>query len=608
MIMSEDRDNIRELLSAYIDGEVTQEQSRSVEQAVATDPELALELHELNAAKRLVMGLARERAPRGFVRKVMARAERKHLLGDHQAGGSFGAARWITLAVAAVVLLTAGIGIIAVNMLQTGQGPSPIAKLDDGLGSADGPGNLNISGGSLHGTLGNDRDKVGEKAGVGDMTTGSGIAGGRLVVADAAFDLALRNRKNTSIYTHDVSNTLAVLNETLDRNNVRPLELEAPTEDSKPAGKAAAKKQNVSHGELNFYYNKKQDTEQVQIVVLATDTVIERLNGDLDKLARVQMVSQTPAPDLYKARPDGRFVARRTGPQETRQDADPSGRDEGGVVIARVDDDRTGLGVTSGKRKEGKGDGARSESKMIKEGVIDQPSGKKAPSPAVPPVTEIAKPVASPGVSGDDTGVRPSDIAGADTSVAAKPAPKPPGQGVSQTGNTGAADTDGEKDELAKRGGVPRPEPAKGLVTGPTTRHAESLQVAGGIWKDLSDNEDSSELEALSFRIAEQQKRGESNKELDVQYIKLNKAFRRHILNDDVRRNVQSQQALGVNVQALVININRRSLKSPGTAATQNGTLPRYGEALSRPGATTKSTPVSESTTRQATQPADTSR
>ncbi len=107
MIMNEDRDNTEELLSAYIDGEVTQEQSRTVEQAVAKDPELALELHEVTAAKRLVTDLPRERAPRGFVRRVMYRAERKHLLGDQQAGGAFAAARWITLAVADVVLLTA---------------------------------------------------------------------------------------------------------------------------------------------------------------------------------------------------------------------------------------------------------------------------------------------------------------------------------------------------------------------------------------------------------------------------------------------------------------------------------------------------------------------
>ena len=117
--MNEDRDNIRELLSAYIDGEVTDEQSASIKQAVATDPELAIELHELKAAKRLLLGLPKERAPRGFVRKVMVRAERKHLLGDHHAGGRFAAARWITLAVAATVLLAAGIGIIAVNRLYT---------------------------------------------------------------------------------------------------------------------------------------------------------------------------------------------------------------------------------------------------------------------------------------------------------------------------------------------------------------------------------------------------------------------------------------------------------------------------------------------------------
>ena len=534
MIMNEDRDNIRELLSAYIDGEVTQEQSRSIEQAVAEDPELALELHELTATKRLVAGLSRQRAPRGFVRRVMVRAERKHLLGDHQAGGAFAAARWITLAVAAVVLLAAGIGIVAVNMLGTGQRTSPIAKLDEGGAGPDGPGKTDLDGGLLHGKDGDGRGEEVGKAGAGYATTGRGTTGDRLVVTDGAFDYALGNAKNTSIYTHDVSNTLAVLHKTFDYNDVLPLQLEAPARDSKgadkPDGKPAEKKRGVSRGGLNFYYNKKQDTEQVQIVVLATDEVIERLNGDIDKLARVQKVSQAPASDLYMARSGGGFVAR-----------------GGGVTL-----------------------------------------GKAAPAPVVTPAPKGAAPSGS----------------------------KPPGKGVSQTGNAGAAnapatvltDTSGRKKESIGKGDKPKPVAPKRLVTGLTTRPAETAQVAGGIRKGLGDGKDSSELEILSAQIAEEQKRGRSGGQLEGQYSKLNKAFRQQILNDDVRRNVQSQQDQGVNVQALVININRRSLGNPVGAATQNGILLRDSQALSRPRATTRSSPVSESTTRQATQPAHTSR
>ena len=622
MIMSENRDNLRELLSAYIDGEVTSEQSRAVEQAVAEDPELALELHELTATKRLVTGLSRERAPRGFVRKVMARAERKHLLGDHHAGGAFAAARWITLAVAAVVLLTAGIGIIAVNMLGTGQGPLPIANVDDVDPTPGGPGGAGFNVDSLHGKDGNGRNEEVGKTG-----------GGRLVVADEALDYAVANAQNTTIYTHEVSNTLAVLQKSFDRNDVLPLELEAQAGDSKvaenaadnPAGTVVAETRNVSRGGLNFYYNKKEDTEQVQIVVLATDTVIEQLNGEIDKLARVQMVSQAPAADLYKARSDGGYVARRAGPRGrgTRQDTEPSDPNGGGLTIARVDDNGPGLGATSGESKAGKGDGVRAKSKTTAKGAIDQPSVKKAPAPAVTPAPKLVKPVVDPSVSGGTSNVRPSDVtAGTDASVAAKRTPKQPGKGFSEPGNTGTADvratavtgTGGKKYELADKGvGAPKttpakPGPAKRSVTGPTTRPAESVQVAGGIRKDILNDKDSEELDALSSQIARQQKRGESSKELEAQYSKLNSAFRQRIWNDDVRRNVQSQQEKGVNIQALVININRRSLRGVKTAATQSGIMLRDAKALSRPRTTTRSSPVLESTTQRAAQPVDTSR
>ena len=646
MIMSEDRDKTEELLSAYIDGEVTQEQSRSVEQAVAKDPELALELHELNATKQLVMGLSRERAPRGFVRKVMVRAERKHLLGDHQAGGAFSAARWITLAVAAVVLLTAGIGIIAINMLPTSQGPLPIASRDEVDPAPGGPGGMDFNGDLLHGKGGDGRGRDGGTVGVDDATTVGGIEGGKLVVADAALDYAVANAKNTSIYTDDVSNTLAVLHETFTRNDVLPLELEAPVRDSKaaekltgkgadvavdkPAGKGGGERRNVSRGGLNFYYNKKQDDEQVQIVVLATDTVIEQLNGDLDKLARVQRVSQAPAPDIYKARSGRGYLARRAGPRPrlgAKQDTEPSDLNEEGVTIARGDDDHTGLGVTSGESKAGKGDGVRAKSKAIAKGAFDRTGGKKAPVPAVTAAPKIVTPAVDPSVSGGQS-VRPSDVAGAGTSVAAKTvaklSPKLPGNGVSQRGNTGAAqaaetvlaNAGGQKYELADKGvgtlnlkpAPAKPGLAKGWVTGPTTRPAGSMQVAGTIQKDILDNKNSSELDVLSSQIATRQKRGESGKELEQQYSKLNNAFRQRIWNDDVRRNVQSQQEKGINIQALVININHRSLRGHKTAAPQSGLMLRDGGALSRPRATTTSSPVSESTTQKAAPPVDTSR
>jgi len=613
--MSENRDNIKELLSAYIDGEVTSEQSRAVEQAVAKDPELALELHELTATRRLVMGLPQERAPRGFVRKVMARAERKHLLGDRHAGGAFSAARWITLAVAAVVLLTAGIGIIAVNMLSTGHRPPRIANVDvDG----DGPGrpkHMDFNDGSLHGKAGDGRNEKGTEAGGRSATTNGGAVGGSGVIADTAFEYALTNAKNTSIYTHDVSNTLAVLHEMLDRNDVLPLKLEAPSRGSKAAGKPVGKgaeKDRVSRGRLDFYYPKKEDDQQVQIVVMADPTVIEQLNGDLDKLVIVQKVSQAPAQDHYRARSGRGYVARQAESPGTQQDTDPSNRDEEGTVIARVDGVHTELGVTSGKPKAGKGDGIQAKSK----GGAGSTPGGTAPAPVVTPELKATKPAAGTDIFGGEDGTPPVDVAAAKARGAAPPGSKQPRKAVSQTGDMGedngpatAVTNAGEqKKEPIGKGDKHKPVAPKRLVAGPTTRLAEIAQVADGLQKGFGDGKDNRELEILSAQIAKEQNRGTSDKQLAVQYSKLNSAFRRQILNDDVRRNVQSQREQGINVQALVININHRSLRSPGRATTQRRILLRDARALTRPRATTTSAPVSESTTRQATQPADTSK
>ena len=625
MIMNKDRDNIRELLSAYIDGEATEDQARTVEQAVAKDPELALELHELNAAKRLVTGLPIERAPRGFVRKVMMRAERKHLLGDHQAGGSFGAARWITLAVAAVVLLTAGIGIIALNMLKTGQRPPPIAILDVDGRTPGGPGDVDSNGELLHGKADGGRSGMGEKAGAGYADNNVVNTGGKIVVADAAFDYAVAHAQNATIYTPNVTDTLAVLNESFLRNDIQPLELDDPGRDSKaaqtPPGKAAEKRRGVSRGGLNFYFNKKQDDEQVQIVVLATDTVIEQLNGDLDKLASAQPVSQAPVSDDYRGTFDDSVRSRRTGRQGQWKDARP-GVTEEGEMIDRVDgvadptmDEELGSRAKSKKAPDGFGGG----------GVVAK--GAPARVMAEPTAPKTVKPSVDTPLGIGEIVMLPPDVAPGDAPDAAHPAPKQPSKAISQTGDTAEKNAPvpvttvtvtggGRKYESIDKDGMPMPAPMpkpkaappKGSVSGPTTRPAEPVLANGGIQKGFGNSSDGGDLKILSAEIAKGQKRGESSEQLDVQYSKLNSAFRQQILNDDLRRNVQSQRAQGVNVQALVININRRRLINTRGAATRNAILQHYDRALSRPRDAAASSPDSGSTTQRAVQPADTSR
>jgi hypothetical protein len=137
------------------------------------------------------------------------------------------------------------------------------------------------------------------------------------------------------------------------------------------------------------------------------------------------------------------------------------------------------------------------------------------------------------------------------------------------------------------------------MVNGPTTRPAEPVQITRGFQKEIVGDKDSGELQAPSSQSARGRKHRESTRQLKERYSKLNTAIRKQIWNDNIRHNMQSHQARGVNIQALIININRRSLKSPPAATTQNGILPRSGRPLSRPHTTTKSAPVSKSTTQQ---------
>jgi hypothetical protein len=671
MIMSEDRDNMRQLLSAYIDGEVTPQQADSIKQAVATDPELAIELHELKAAKRLLLGLPKERAPRGFVRKVMVRAERKHLLGDHHAGGRFVAARWITLAAAATVLLAAGIGIIAINRLSDNAKPPEIAIRDGeergDLGVSNLPGAAPVLRTNVTG--------VGDGAKKGVRTDGVVIgldSGKRMVVNDEAYHLALSNSTNASIYTHNVSDTLAEVNDTLFRNSVRLVELNPDSAEAKLTGKApeaaiADKKPRVSLDTNNIVFVKNQDEEQVQIVVLATPEVIEKVNGDLNRLAERQMVSQAPSLDKRFGSGGGSVLARRVGPARATK-RDPGEGLAGEVAIARGPVDAVsdpvldspaprrakskaaGKGVSDDSTNIGKGAGA-----PAKATVVTRPVAVKAPAAPVAPVVVAKTPTPKPSVGGSghtQIATSETDPAPAGTAISqiraskAMPSKKITDAGVSQAGTTGrdaktpantggvvTADNSGVATEIDAIAGAdgwvgtvvkvaepqdkPKPALAKPVVAGPepkmpgqaeaelakadaTTRPlGDILAVVGRDRNKYEMFDQRKELEELSSQIAKEQKDGKLGKDLDTQYSNLNLAIRQQIFNDDVRRNVQSQRDNGVKVQALVININRRRIMKPRTAATQNATLRARGgrdfKADSAP-----STPVGGATTQRA--------
>lgn len=130
-----DRSDIHEQLSAYLDGELDENQARRVEEAVRGDTRLALELSKLRAARDLLRRLPREEAGEDFTARVLEQAERRQLVATtpvHPVDGKRRPLR--VLAAAAVLLVAAGVGVIVTARLLTGPdgrpgGPEPIGEL-----------------------------------------------------------------------------------------------------------------------------------------------------------------------------------------------------------------------------------------------------------------------------------------------------------------------------------------------------------------------------------------------------------------------------------------------------------------------------------------------
>ncbi len=137
--MTGERDNIREQLSAYLDGELGAAQQRQVEAALETDEQLRTELEQLRRVRDMVGSLPVAEAPEGFVERVVARAERDRLMADdgQTAVGGGSAVRWARmLATAAVLMVAAGAGFTLVYLLispgteqQVADAPEPIGEI-----------------------------------------------------------------------------------------------------------------------------------------------------------------------------------------------------------------------------------------------------------------------------------------------------------------------------------------------------------------------------------------------------------------------------------------------------------------------------------------------
>ncbi len=264
--MMTDRERISELLSAYLDGEVTPEEAGAVEQALREDPGVAMELRELTRTRQLLVRLPQAQAPHDFVRTVMARAELKHLLGARQAGGAFRTTRWITLAVAAVVLVAAGVGFVVINPLKISQPQADELARREVVRRAmpEGP-------------------AVAGRAEVDELVDS------RAERLDADLDNALAIASNAVIWTDDVSNTVAEVRRSLARNRVLPLE----PADRRRGGNLP---QPPAHrDQANFFVHNRRDALQAQFVVYAPVETNADLQSEIKHIAGRQRVSQITA-------------------------------------------------------------------------------------------------------------------------------------------------------------------------------------------------------------------------------------------------------------------------------------------------------------------------
>ena len=130
--MKNDREKLRSQLSAYLDGELPPDQAERLTGALAEDDRLRAELEALDATRNLLRQLPRDPAPPGMVEAVMDQAERNRLLAVPHQATQRRPLVWIRyLAVAAILAVTAGLGIYLYGTLNEGW----VSRQDPGGGT-----------------------------------------------------------------------------------------------------------------------------------------------------------------------------------------------------------------------------------------------------------------------------------------------------------------------------------------------------------------------------------------------------------------------------------------------------------------------------------------
>lgn len=128
---------IDELLSAYLDGQLSDRQHTEVKRLLRNDKDVAERLNQLGQQKQLLGAMPIETAPVGMMDAIQASLERQYILQRYpQAGRSAAGARQLftrrLLTAAAMLIIPAGILALVVYMIMSPATPTtPTAKVED---------------------------------------------------------------------------------------------------------------------------------------------------------------------------------------------------------------------------------------------------------------------------------------------------------------------------------------------------------------------------------------------------------------------------------------------------------------------------------------------
>ena len=292
----DEKEKIIEQLSAYLDGELDGADAGRVERAVRADPDLAAQLDQLRAVRGLLRSLPRQRAPRGFVEAVGAKAERLRLVGAAEARTSNRAVQWVRyLATAAVLLVAVSVGALVVATLwKTSREYAPAAGPDLPGPIAAAPADTKADDAPAFGAR---ESGVGRRpAGARDIRKDNGLAaidalrrGGRLADALDHAEIAIKE----DMFTDDLWTAVKEVENVFRANGI--VRQVAMTDDGR--GRLAMEREaekGLAPGARreNFFQAQTRGTKQVQFVVVALPEQTKRVLAGLKAVRARQEARQ----------------------------------------------------------------------------------------------------------------------------------------------------------------------------------------------------------------------------------------------------------------------------------------------------------------------------